>query len=272
MKRWVKTIGRKAIVRTLGFATRRVDRNYVRIFTYHSVQNHSNVKAHMPPARFEEHIRYLAENGYCTLRIADIARQWPRIFYDQPAVSLTFDDGLYNNWMNVCEILTKYNMTGTFFIPTAYIGDNKQMPLSEEMKPYQSSTMLSWSDIHNMVWAGFEIGAHSHTHVMVAKQPLDRARKEIFTPKKILENRLGIEIKSFAYPKGHSDSFADWTKELLKEAGYQAGCTQLGGTISQRCDLLSLPRNGMTGLDTLEEFKLKLAGNYDCLRWFRLRP
>ena len=267
MKHLAKAIVLKIVVRTLGFAARRVD--CVRIFTYHSIQKHANIRAHMSPIRFEEHVRYLSDNGYRSLRIADITDQWPKVLSDRHSVVLTFDDGLHNNWTNACQILAKYNMTGTFFIPTAYIGDSRQMPSALEMMPYLDAMMLSWSDIREMVEAGFEIGAHSHKHVMVAKQDLYRAREEIVRPKRILEEKLGVAIRSFAYPKGHSDSFAEWTRDIIREAGYLSACTQVGGPLSLDNDLFELPRQGMSGNDRLVELRLKLNGHYDCLRWFR---
>lgn len=270
MKQMVKTIALKGIVRTLGLMTRKVNR--IRIFTYHSVQDHSNIKAHMPPRQFEEHVRYLSEKGYRSLCISDIADQWPKILTNRPAVVLTFDDGLYNHWAIICDILAKYGMSGTFFVPTAYIDENRQFPSKSNIAPYQDTEMLSWLDLREMVKAGFEIGAHSHTHVMVARQNRKRAINEIVLPKNLLEEKLGVEIKSFAYPKGHSDSFADWTKEILREVGYCVACTQVGGPLTAESDLLELPRQGMNGTDTLAELKLKLNGYYDCLRWLRRRP
>jgi len=268
--RLAKNIMLKTIVRILGLATRYV--NCIRILTYHSIQEHKNIRAHMPPIVFEKHIRYLSENGYRSLRIADIADHWPNSLTDLPAVALTFDDGLCNNWTNACQILSKYNMKGTFFIPTAYIRESRQAPKAPEMFPYQDTAMLSWSDLQEMARAGFEIGTHSHTHVIIAKHDRERAIEEITRPKKILEEKLGIAIRSFAYPKGHSDSFAEWTRDLLREAGYSVACTQVGGPLGANTDLLELPRQGINGADTVTELKLKLHGYYDCLRWIRRHP
>lgn len=270
MKKFVKRLLLKSTVRTIGCLTR--SEGGIRILTYHSIQDHEDRRSHMAPALFEEHVRYLYENGYKSLLISDIAREWPNILDTRPAVALTFDDGLENNWTNACKILKKYNMVGTFFIPTAYIGTVCQPPLSKEMAPYQDIPMLSWENIEDMVRDGFEIGAHSHSHVMIAKQSPTRREEEILRPKKILENRLGIQITSFAYPKGHSDSFSKATRKLVERAGYLAACTQTGGPLRPECDLLEIPRQGMSGLDSLAELKLKLAGNYDCLQWLRRQP
>lgn len=254
---------------TLGKTTRQLNR--LRILTYHSIQNHQLTNLHLNPYVFEGHIKYLATHRYKTVTISEIVSNWPQIVYEPLTVALTFDDGLLNNYTIACQILSQYNFTGTFFIPTAYVGESNKLPVGEGMKSYHGIPMLSWDNLKQMVDLNFEIGAHSHSHVMVARQEYKRAVEEIFTPKKILENKLGVKINSFAYPKGHSNSFSKVTKQLVTDAGYKAACTQVGGPVSAGNDLMVLPRQGMTGFDDLEIFKLKLYGNYDCLKWFRLR-
>ena len=229
------------------------------------------MQGHMSPAQFERQIRYLAQSGYKSLRVCDLAERWPMVLEDAPAVVLTFDDGLSNNRTIVCETLARYGMTGTFFVPTSCIGKERQCPSEPGMAPYLDTKMLCWSDLREMVAMGFEIGAHSHRHVMVARQSRDTAAEEIFQPKKILEDKLQTRVHSFAYPKGHSDSFAGWTRQMLKEAGYAAGCTMVGRALSKDDMLLELPRIGMRADDNMCDLKGKIAGQYECLRWFRTR-
>lgn len=267
MKRLVKRLVLKSIVRTLGFATRNVDA--IRIFTYHSIHDYPNRREHIRPDCFEEHVRYFADRGYRSLRIVDIADQWPVVLDERPAVALTFDDGLCNNWTIACRILDKYHMTGTFFVPTSFIGEDRRVVSAASMAPYNNNEMLSWSDLRAMLESGYEIGSHSHTHIMMAKQSPEQAETEITQSKLILEEKLGVTIKSFAYPKGHSNSYAEWTKHLLRSAGYAAACTQSGGPLRPDSDLLELPRLGMSDSDTFSELVLKCHGHYDCLRWLR---
>jgi len=255
---------RYALAGSLGRLRRRNES--LRILTFHSVQAHPNTMVHMPPEAFEEQIRYLAEQGYATCRIRDLVEAWPAIADRKRTVVLTFDDGCANNRTIVCPILERYGMTATFFVATAGIGESRQAPSADGLAEYRDTEFLSWTDLREMAAAGFEIGAHSHRHVMVARQDRERAREEIALPKKLLEDRLGGPVCSFAYPKGHADAFADWTRPLLAEAGYRAGCTMMGGPISARCDLYELPRTGIHPTDDLKRFRMKLDGRYDLLR------
>ena len=63
--------------------------------------------------------------------------------------------------------------------------------------------------------AGWEIASHSLWHPYLTKSPA--ARAEIFDSKKKLEQRLGVEITTFAYPFGDYDPLI---QDFVKEAGY----------------------------------------------------
>lgn len=257
----------RLFAKSLGWLSR--PRGLARILTFHSVRDGGDPLVHQPPELFEEQIRYLAEQGYGSYRVCDLVESWPAILDGPKFTVVTFDDGLSNSRTIACPILQRYGMTATFFIPTACIGDQRRPPDVEGMHNVRDVDMLSWRDLREMADEGFEIGAHSHTHVRIRRLSLERARREVALPKAILEDKLGRPVYSFAYPKGRADSFAPWTRDLLAEAGYMAGCTQAGLPLRRGCDLLDLPRTGIHGLDTLASFTMKLRGNYDLLRRIR---
>jgi peptidoglycan/xylan/chitin deacetylase (PgdA/CDA1 family) len=121
-----------------------------------------------------------------------------------------------------------------------------------------------------MIETGFEIGAHSHSHVKVGQQEEQKALLEVELPKKILEEKLRMPVCSFAYPKGQYCSFSDLTRRLLMKSGYKAACTMLEGPLGKNADLMSLPRIGINGYDDINKFQMKLEGYFDCLRWLRV--
>jgi len=241
----------------------------IRILTYHSIYEHTNKGVHLSPKLFEKHLEYLSESGYKSFKVCDVVNEWPAILDKFPAVIITFDDGLYNNYEIAFPLLKKYNMTATFFVPTSYISDDRKPSNAEEMGPYKDMPMMSWQDLRDMVDEGFEIGAHSHHHVMVGQQTYENAMAEIATPITTLEQKLNTPIRSFAYPKGRSCSFALWTRELLVKSGYRAGCTMLEGRLCKNTDVMALPRINIMGDDDIKKFKMKLEGYYDCLKYLR---
>lgn len=255
------------LARTLGYLMRR--KGLLRILTYHSIQSHANLVSHTSPELFEEHVRWLAESGYRSMRVSDLCDRNIVTSSGESQVVITFDDGLYNNYAVARPVLQKYGMTATFFVPTAYIGNERTCVQSNEMGAYRGMEMMCWQDLRSLAEEGFEIGAHSHRHVRIAQESRERARQEVKLPKELLEARLNRTIDSFAYPKGRRDSFAAWTGDLLRECGYRAGCTTLEGPVARDADLFTLPRTDVCGYDDLARFKLKLEGNYDCLNWLR---
>ncbi|MFA7059645.1 MAG: polysaccharide deacetylase family protein [Pedobacter sp.] len=239
-----------------------------RIVTFHSIQYHPNDKWHTSPKVFESQMRFLSDSGYRTCRISDIVDQWPDILRSQEkTVALTFDDGLLNNFTIVAEILSKFNMRATFFISTENIGAERTFPVSQGLEYFRDTMMLCWDDIRVMQRSGFEIGSHAHSHDMIAKMPSQLAHKNIAASKRVIETELNTEIVSFAYPYGHKDAYAKWTGKILRDLGFRAACTQMGGALTVRNDLFELPRIGIKGSDSLDVFKHKVSGAYDFLRW-----
>lgn len=256
-----------AVATGLGWLTRAPDA--VRVLTFHSVQAAGDAMLHQPPTMFEAQVRCLAERGYRTLTVGQAVERWPDSLSAQHAIVLTFDDGYANHRTVVAEILKKYRLTATFFIPTAFIGERRQEPAGDTFTAYRPIEMLSWSDLRELSREGFEIGAHSHSHVMVGQQTREQAREQVTRPKRLLEDKLGVEVRSFAYPKGRRGAFAEWTRALLAEAGYAAGCTTIEGRLTPSSDPLELPRIGIQAADDLRRFEMKIEGRYDLLRWFR---
>ena len=240
----------------------------LRIMTFHSVQDNADERWHTPSQVFESQMRYLYEAGYHTCTISSIAMQWPDILKTEKVVALTFDDGLINHFTIVRDILTKFNMTATFFISTENIGRQRKCPISPGLSYFRNISMLSWDDIREMYLCGFEIGSHSHSHDLIAKLSKPEAFKNIATSKQMIESELGVRVNSFAYPYGHKNAFAGWTRDVLSELGFIAACTQEGGALSMHHDLLELPRIGIKGNDSLDVFIRKVNGCYDFLQWF----
>jgi len=93
------------------------------------------------------------------------------------------------------------------------------------------------------------IGAHSLTHAMLAKHDAATARREIEQSRAILEQRLGREIRHFAYPVGDPGSAGARDFAICRELGFASAVTTRPGMIfPEHCDhLLALPRLSVNG-------------------------
>ena len=76
---------------------------------------------------------------------------------------------------------------------------------------------------------GVDMAAHTLTHPLLASMPPERQRREIEGSRQLLEQLLGAAPTLFSYPHGSADAFSDVTVQLVRDAGYQIGCTAIGG-------------------------------------------
>jgi len=130
-------------------------------------------------------------------------------------VTTSWDDG-HPLDLKLAELLKKYNIKGTFYIPLS----------NPEMEG------LNEKDIQILA-KDFEIGAHTLTHVDLTTISLKEARKEINESKKLLEEITNEEVKMFCYPKGH---YNRQIINLVKETGFM-------GARTVECFRLEMPRN-----------------------------
>lgn len=100
-----------------------------------------------------------------------------------------------------------------------------------------------------------EIGAHSVTHPFLSFLPTERQRSEIVSSKTRLEEILGLEVVSFAYPHGN---YSGETATLVREAGFTSACTTYPRTVRVGCDRFELPRVVVEDWDG-EEFAQQLS-------------
>jgi hypothetical protein len=96
---------------------------------------------------------------------------------------------------------------------------------------------MNWAEIKSLQNSGLiEIGSHTLDHLSLPNQPIAVQRDQIIRSKKIIEEKLGINITSFAYPYGRlTDSIA----AIVKEAGY----TNATGTVENSTMSLNLIYN-----------------------------
>ena len=81
--------------------------------------------------------------------------------------------------------------------------------------------MLGWSDLTDLAWMGFEIGAHTHSHPQLDIIERGAAWDEVRRSRGVLEDRLGRPVRSFAYPFGFHGARI---RALVERAGFTSAC------------------------------------------------
>lgn len=88
-----------------------------------------------------------------------------------------------------------------------------------------------------------EIGGHTVSHPILSSTPADEAYGEIVNGKRALEQKIGREIRCFAYPNGVPEQ--DYRAEhvaMVAEAGFRLAVSTSPGGINDESERFQLPR------------------------------
>ena len=177
------------------------------ILLYHHVKEDSSTSRYnVSIPDFRTQMQALYDNGYTAITMSMLldALIKGRDLPEKPVV-ITFDDGHQSVYDNAFPIMKNFGFPGVFYIVANRINDIKDFVNVEELQ--------------TMIEAGWEIGSHSYTHPDLTKNRASAAY-EIGQSRIDLQNTLGVEVNTFAYPYGAMDSFV---AQKVNDYGYRAG-------------------------------------------------
>jgi peptidoglycan/xylan/chitin deacetylase (PgdA/CDA1 family) len=241
------------------------------VLCYHSIHP-TNAFASATPRQFEEQIRWLREHCDVIPLRAALDRARGRDIPSKPTVALTFDDGYDDNFANALPVLTRYGITASFYVTTGFVDQDPDV--MDRMRRLRGMPVraLSWNQLAEIRKAGMEIGSHSITHSNLAELEPEALHVELRDSKRILEDHLGEEIDSVAYPFGIPGRHVTGrTIEEARDAGYRTGTAILYRDLRRHDDALNIPRIAVKN-NTIRLLKAKVAGSLDVIgRWQEYR-
>lgn len=163
-------------------------------------------------------------------------------------VVITFDDGFADFYSAALPVLRQYGFTATLYVATAFVGGSSRW-LWREGEDQQP--MLTWEQLANISACGIECGAHSERHPQLDLLAPAAAQEEIVGSKRVLEDRLGKAVHSFAYPFGYHTAAV---QRQVQAAGYTSACAVAYRMSSRADDPFALGRliiGGGTSVETL---------------------
>lgn len=203
-------------------ATSSINSLHIPVIIYHSVRPYTKGESKyqdlydVTPELLDQELTYMEEHGYHAVLMRDVDAHWRSgTPLPEKPVILSFDDGWKNQYEYAFPVLQKHQMKAVFYIFTNPID-------------HKNAHWMSWDDVLTLDNAGMEIGGHSRTHPILTKISHDNAKldHEILEPKKIIEERLGHPIISFAYPFGAKNESVEIA---VARAGYQIARTTISG-------------------------------------------
>lgn len=188
------------------------------ILAYHSIADPDNARYAqwcVTPHRFHQHMSVLKQWNYRVFTISQLV-DWLVMGKPMPSrcVAISFDDGLQDFQDNAVPILSAFDYPATLYVVAGLIGKSSRWlaPLGEGNRP-----ILNASELRALSATGIEIGGHSMTHPELDVLDRSTAFAEIRNCKHVLEDVLGEDVRSFAYPHGYA---SDTTRQLAEDAGY----------------------------------------------------
>ena len=221
----------------------------VPILSYHRFGSGGG-KMVMSPANFAAQLDWLARNDYRVIRLAQLADYLAgKDALPRRAVVITIDDGYESAHRHALPLLRKYGFPATLFVYTDFVG---------------SGDGLSWQQLQELAASGLvDVQAHSKSHRNLIERGANEGDQqyrqaidaEVRTPRELLERRLPVHVRHYAFPYGDAN---DAVLEALARQQYQLGVTVNPGGNAFYAQPLMLHRTMIFGDLSLEGFKAKL--------------
>ncbi len=219
-----------------------------RILTFHKLQQRFSFgSTNFSPARFARLLAHLDQRGYRFATLDHVVTGLPG-----NSLAITFDDGYQHLVEHLPELIDKYQLSPTVFIPTAFIGKSNRWDYSYL---FQINPHLNRSSIQALVEMGVEFGSHGHSHMALTGLSDSALKSELESSKKLLEDICGREITKISYPYGRTNRRV---LELTGETGYSYGFTMNFPTSDD--PPLAMGRLAVYGYDTLFTIRQKVTG------------
>ncbi len=118
------------------------------------------------------------------------------------AVSLTFDDGIQEDYTLIAPHLDRCGLKGTFCINGAFIGDSDD----------RFAPRMTWDQCRELDTRGHEIASHSWSHLNEYEISIEETRREIARNDSAIQRELGKRPLTYFFP------FNAYTPEALEAA------------------------------------------------------
>ena len=237
----------------------------VPVIMYHRVINNAENEGvygtYIYEDMFKKHLQYLKDKNYTVITFKDLDKiGWRNRFEKgKKYIILTFDDGYKDNYDLAFPILKEFNFKATIFLMGSLTYNEWDVKAGGERK----FSLMSVEMIKEMQDYGIEFGAHTFNHPKLNTLSNEEIEHQIVDVKKPLEEKIGKEIITFAYPYGILN---DYAKEMAKKADYTFALATDSGSVCLSDDLYQIRRIAIFPNTNLFSFKRKVAGNYNFIK------
>lgn len=181
---------------------------------------------------------------YTVIPLSDLLEKLERREDVSGLLSITFDDGYLDNATLAAPILKKYGLPACFFVTPGFLNTGCDAPWDAERGV--RSEWMSWEQVRELADQGFEIGAHTMTHVDLGQVEGAAARWEIDESRRQLEGVLQKPVDLFAYPFGGANQCSRSNRNHIRNAQFRCCLSAYGGVVHNAADPFQLERTSIT--------------------------
>ena len=235
-------------------------------------------------ASFDRLLRYVVDvHGVLTPDEAEsrLERKGKQTRDNRVPYLLTFDDGFESHRNVAKEILDRYDVKAIFFVCPGLMDvpreDQREVIATHFFDGCVRSAdlpdgiaLMSWSDLEDLVASGHTIGSHTAHHRRLSRLKTIEREYEILGSAGLLDSRLGISVRWFAYPFGDLGSIDRESFELIGMQ-YEFCCSGIRGVNSERTHPLGLLRQQLDLTSPFDYQRIVLEGDSDFFYAIRAR-
>jgi peptidoglycan/xylan/chitin deacetylase (PgdA/CDA1 family) len=224
----------------------------VTVLIYHRVGGGTASAVDISVAQFAEQLDTLVD----THHVISLDQAVERLRHPAPggptdhAVVITVDDGAADFCDHTLPALLARRLPVTLYLTTASV---------DGMLPW-GVPAVSWAelaDAHATADGLLTIGAHSHRHELFGSMSRAHAAADLDQCNALINDRLGIEVQHFAYPKAGPPSAP---AETVVRQRYASAALAGSRTNRHGADLHRLHRTPIQRHDTAQTFSWKVRG------------
>lgn len=191
------------------------------ILLYHLVEAGTDCPVDLPLNVFRDQMMELRRSTRI-LRLTEAVRRLRSGEKDpRTAVVVTFDDAYDNFVSQALPVLEDLAIPVTLYIPVGFIDGTSPSPIThlDHLRP------ASWEDLRTAVRSGLVTpGSHTLTHPDLRRLTRPDAVNEVVRSREVLEDRLGVAVETFAYPRALAPAqLADIVRESYETAVVAGG-------------------------------------------------
>jgi peptidoglycan/xylan/chitin deacetylase (PgdA/CDA1 family) len=165
---------------------------------------------------------------------------------DGGGIVLSVDDGYRDFHENVLPLLMRYRIPAILYLATGLVGAR--------------AAGLGWDQLADAVSTGFvTIGSHTHSHIDLSRATEREAAQEMRRSKEMIEDRLGIACRHFAFPWSVGSPDA----ERVARRMFDSAAVAWGTNRRRSLDVHALGRLPVLRSDGMRFFSAKVRGWLD---------